>query len=78
MSDRIIKDINIKCDKCGKDIRFKVYYNKDKESNVYCKFNLDDVDVCSCLDVGKCRTLFAKIISIIVVYYSTKWESSSC
>ena len=53
MSDRIIKDVNIKCDKCGKDIRFKVYYNKDKESNVYCKSNLDDVDICSCVGAYK-------------------------
>ena len=49
MSDRIIKDVNIKCDKCGRDIRFKVYYNKDKKSDaIYHKSNLDDVDVCSC------------------------------
>ena len=49
MSDRIIKDINIKCNKCGRDIKFKVYYNKDREKeNIYLKSNLDDVEVCSC------------------------------
>ena len=49
MVDRIIKDVCIKCNKCGRDIKFKVYYNKDREKeNIYLKSNLDDVEVCSC------------------------------
>ena len=47
MSNRIIEDINIKCDKCGKDIKFKVHYDCNKE-NKYVKARLDDVEVCSC------------------------------
>ena len=54
MKNRIIEDVNIKCDKCGKSITFKVYYNKDKETlNIYNKANLDDVEVCGC--VGACK-----------------------
>ena len=46
MVDRIIKDVCIKCDKCGRDIKFKVYYNKEIEKeNIYHKSNLDDVTV---------------------------------
>ena len=54
MSDRIIKDVCIKCDKCGGDIKFKVYYDKDKENDsIYHKSNLDDVDFCSCVGAYK-------------------------
>lgn len=47
MSDRIVKNVNIKSDKCGRDIKFNVHYDyngKDK----YIKSRLDDVEVCSC------------------------------
>ena len=47
MINRIVKDICIKCNKCGKDIKFKVYYDCGK-NNKYIKSRLDDVDVCSC------------------------------
>lgn len=47
MSGRIIEDVNIKCDKCGKDIKFKVHYDSVKD-NEYRKARLDDVEVCSC------------------------------
>lgn len=32
MSGRIIEDVNIKCDKCGKDIKFKVHYDIAKDN----------------------------------------------
>ena len=50
MNKRIIEDVNIKCEKCGRDIGFKVYYESSNETgdNKYKKSNLDDVEVCSC------------------------------
>lgn len=47
MNDRIIKDVCIKCNKCGRDIKFKVYYECNND-NKYIKSRLDDVEVCSC------------------------------
>ena len=47
MSDRIIKDVNIKCNKCGRDIKFKVHYECNND-NEYIKSRLDDAEVCRC------------------------------
>ena len=47
MKNRIIKDVNIKCSKCGRDIKFKVHYDCC-DDNKYIKSRLDDVEVCSC------------------------------
>ena len=47
MNERIIKDVNIKCNKCGRDIKFKVHYDCS-DDNIYIKSRLDDVEVCSC------------------------------
>ena len=47
MVNRIIKDVGIKCNKCGRDIKFKVYYECNND-NKYIKSRLDDVEVCSC------------------------------
>ena len=47
MKNRIIKDVNIKCNKCGRDIKFKVHYDCS-DDNKYIKSRLDDVDVCGC------------------------------
>ena len=47
MVNRIIKDVNIKCNKCGRDIKFKVHYDYGAD-NKYIKSRLDDVEVCSC------------------------------
>ena len=42
MNKRIIQDVNIKCEKCGRDIGFKVYYESNKEigDNKYKKANV--------------------------------------
>lgn len=50
MNKRIIEDVNIKCEKCGRNIGFKVYYEStsEKDKEKYKKSNLDDVEVCSC------------------------------
>ena len=60
MSSRIIENVNIKCEKCGKEIGFKVYYQCDKniDSKIYKKTNLDDVEVCSCK--GACNQYINK------------------
>ena len=47
MINRIIKDVSIKCNKCGRDIKFKVHYDYCAD-NKYIKSRLDDVEVCSC------------------------------
>lgn len=47
MINRIIKDVSIKCNKCGRDIKFKVHYDYGAD-NKYIKSRLDDVEVCSC------------------------------
>lgn len=52
MSNRIIEDVNIKCEKCGKEIKFKVHYDANK-NNEYRKARLDDVEVCSCSSAYK-------------------------
>ena len=36
MNDRIIKDVCIKCNKCGRDIKFKVHYDCNND-NKYIK-----------------------------------------
>jgi hypothetical protein len=36
MKNRIIKDVNIKCNKCGRDIKFKVHYDCN-DDNKYIK-----------------------------------------
>ena len=35
MVNRIIKDVNIKCNKCGRDIKFKVHYDCSDDNNIY-------------------------------------------
>ena len=47
MNDIIIKDVRIKCNKCGRDIKFKVHYDCS-DDNKYIKSRLDDACVCSC------------------------------
>ena len=47
MNDIIIKDVRIKCNKCGRDIKFKVHYDCS-DDNKYIKLRLDDACVCSC------------------------------
>ncbi len=47
MNERIIKDVCIKCNKCGRDIKFKVHYDFNND-NKYIKSRLDDACVCSC------------------------------
>ena len=47
MKNRIIKDVNIKCNKCGRDIKFKVHYDCS-DDNKYIKSRLDDAWICSC------------------------------
>ena len=42
MNDRIIKDVCIKCNKCGRDIKFKVHYECNND-NKYIKSRLDNV-----------------------------------
>ena len=42
MVNRIIKDVNIKCNKCGRDIKFKVHYDCNND-NKYIKSRLDNV-----------------------------------
>ena len=42
MNERIIKDVCIKCNKCGRDIKFKVHYDFNND-NKYIKSRLDDL-----------------------------------